>query len=71
MDMESLACTAYIADRLERKTELVGCSVLEQLADAVYIIVMIKAYDIVACFFDLYMSSRPSKMGQETKQENR
>jgi len=24
MDMESLACTAYIADRLERKTEIDG-----------------------------------------------
>ena len=24
MDMESLACTAYIADRLERKTEMDG-----------------------------------------------
>ena len=33
MDMESLACTAYIADRLERKTEI---DVPEQLADAVY-----------------------------------
>jgi len=71
MDMESLACTAYITDRLERKTELMGCSVLEQLADAGYIIVMIKAYDLVACFFDLYISSRQSKMGQETKQKNR
>ena len=70
MDMESLACTAYIADRLERKTEIDGllCASWPTLS---IIVIKIKAYGVVACFFDPYASSRQSKMGQETKQKNR